>query len=68
MGFIAEVNEHLSTETRRESVKLHARYPWTTGCQCQDSEHIEIPYTDLPALVKHLIAIMHERVDMDKPS
>lgn len=66
MGFVEEVNENLSTETRRESVKLHAQYPWTTGCKCQPHEHIEIPYTDLPMLVKHLVKIMHQHCEMDK--
>lgn len=68
MGFCREpIAEHLSTETRRESFKIHASYPWSAPNKTgYHEEHIEIPYTALPALVKELILIMRENCEMDK--
>ncbi len=68
MGFCREpISEHLSTETRRESFKIHASYPWgRMSAAGFPDQHIEIPSTDLPALVRELILIMREKCDMDK--
>ena len=70
MGFCREpIAEYLSTETRRESFKIHASYPWgQKSAAGYPDQHIEIPYTDLPALVKELTAIMHEECGIDDPT
>lgn len=58
------IAEHLSTETRAESFNIHADYPWGAKTALGNPEqHIEIPYADLPALVKELVQIMHENCD-----
>lgn len=68
MGFIREpINEHLSTETRRESFKIHASHEWQPkSAGGYPGAHIELPYEDLPGLIRDLIQIMHENCDMDK--
>lgn len=67
MGFCrAPITEHLSTETRRESFKIHASYPWSAPNKAgYREEHLEIPYSDLPALIRELISIMHDECEYD---
>lgn len=55
MGFVQRLNEHISTEERRESFKLHARYAWS-----KTGEHIELEYADLPEIIAALQAMLNE--------
>jgi len=68
MGFVREpCTEHITVETRRESFKIHADHPWQPKTLAGNPEdHIELPYSDLPALVRELIKVMRENCEMDK--
>lgn len=52
-------NGRVAVESRAASVVVTTRYPWSdSGDIGLRTEHIEIQYSDLPALVKELLWIM----------
>lgn len=69
MGFVRDrINDHLVTETRRESFKIHASHKWQPveysvpskdgmGIEYVHGAHLELAYEDLKPLILDLLQI-----------
>lgn len=81
MGFCrTPISANLSTEERSGSFKIHAHYSWSpkespdgvdleTGTTTEfRGQHIEIDYSDLPALIRDLQEIETKNYDLCHPA
>lgn len=58
------VTENLTLEAHIDSVTLEARYPWTASEALEGlhlrCEHLNVPITDVPALIMALVRTLQE--------
>ena len=65
---VTKINgDRVAVEQRTEGVVITTRYPWSdSGDIGLRTEHIEIKYRDLPALVKELLGVMGEHCSIEQ--